>query len=434
VEKKLQLALEISAEEALPLSPALQQRLKTDTKPPPVQVVQVPASLTKPAPPGPGATESGKPAPGKLAADTGFWALIFLSISAGFFSILTPCVLPVIPLTVSFFLKQAEQRKMRPLTMATVFSLTIVVVLTAGGLLFLEVLEAVIAHWGTNLFLGGLFIFFALSLFGMYEIGLPESLSQFTQSREERGGVIGTIFMALTFTIISFACIGPIYASCLALAATGSVTGWLKALAATLAYSISFAAPFFFLALFPGMLRSVPRSGSWMNTIKVVLGFLILAVSFTFLSGAEFKIYGKNAYLTYDLVLGILVALSLLCGFYLLGLYRLPHDEPMEHLGVPRLLCSLVFLSLGFYLLPGLFKSADGEKQRPAGALFDGISLLLPRPPVDEGSVALPSDGKSRPDGAPAGGRLRWIGNLQRGLDEAKQQQRLVFLDFTGFD
>ena len=157
------------------------------------------------------------------------WATILTAILGGFISLLTPCVFPMIPVTVSFFLKQGESRHHRPLTMAAVYCATIIVVLTAGGIALVHVLQVISQHWITNVFLTGVFVFFALSLLGMYEIELPSGLANLTGSREGKGGLIGIVFMALTFSIISFACVGPIYGGFITLEASqSSVTGWLQ--------------------------------------------------------------------------------------------------------------------------------------------------------------------------------------------------------------
>jgi thiol:disulfide interchange protein len=455
---KFEVGIEISSEPALPLSPALQARIHA--KQPEIQVIPVsgipgvpeaPAEKTpekpwtdvaKPAP------APATPAPAKSAPvaadvtptvrqdDMDLATFILHGISWGLISLLTPCVFPMIPITVSYFLKQSHQTRRGTLAMAFVYSATIVVVLTAGGVLLMRFLQPLSQHWATNLVLGALFIAFALSLFGMFELRLPSSLANFTSSQENRGGLVGTMFMALTFTIISFACVAPFYGSFILLAGSaGSVEQWLKLVLGALAYSAAFASPFFLLALFPSLLRSLPKSGSWMNTIKVVMGFLELAAALKFLRAGELIRFGHATLLTYDFVLGLYVGLTLLCGLYLLSVYRLPHDDPPTgHLGVPRLLFSLVFLSLGFYLLPGLFKQNDGQQQRPNGAVFAWLdSFLLPE--VPDGDLAAPTGARGSAEsltGAAPANHLTWTGNLQNGLQAALDKRKYVFLDFTG--
>jgi thiol:disulfide interchange protein DsbD len=337
----------------------------------------------------------------------------------------------MIPITVSYFLKETEKKDHQPLLKAAVYSGTIIVVLTAGGVLMAKGLRDMSQWSSTNFVLGGLFVFFALSLFGMYEIQLPSGLSRFTSSQEGRGGLAGTVFMALTFTIISFTCVAPFFGGFILLASSAqSATDWVKLFLGALAYATTFASPFFVLALFPTSIRALPKSGSWMNTIKVVMGFVEMAAALKFLRAGELIWFGKAEVLTYDLVLGMYVALSLLCGLYLLNLFRLPHDYDVpQQLGVPRLLFSLLFLSLALYLTPALFKAGSGEQQRPRGVLFAWLDSFLLPDPADESSVAEANAGAAK---SPGTGRLAWLGNLDDGLQKAKEQEKLVFIDFTG--
>src|SRR5262249_37692165 len=347
-------------------------------------------------------------------ADEGLLAFILAGIFWGAISLLTPCVFPMIPITVSFFIKQSEKEHHRPLAMAVVYSATIVIVLSIGAVLLLSVFQAASQHWVTNFILGGLFIFFALSLFGMYEITLPSAFANYTSTQQGRGGMMGTIFMALTFSIISFSCVAPFMGGFAALVPSfGNVSAMFKAgeygalfgifgklTLGALAFSITFASPFFFLALFPSMLRKMPKSGSWMNTVKVVMGFLEVAAAIKFLRAAELLMFGQAQFLTYDLALGMYVALSLACGLYLLGLFRLPHDDPPEHVGVPRLIVSVLFLSLGIYLAPALFRLNADQKQRPTGTVFAWLDSFL-LPDLQE----------------------RRLGNLAEGLREARDKR-----------
>jgi thiol:disulfide interchange protein DsbD len=396
----------------------------TVTSDPPVAVEEpYRAALTAgPMAPSP---EDSKPAPPSAARpDTDVLGFILLGAFWGAISLLTPCVFPMIPITVSFFLKQSEKEHHRPLSMAIVYCSTIVIVLTVGAVVLLGFFQAASQHWLTNLVLGLLFVIFALSLFGMYELTLPSGLANFTSSRQARGGMSGTIFMALTFSIISFSCVAPFMGGFAALVPSfGNVVGMIKAgdlarllgifatlLLGALAFSVTFALPFFFLALFPSLLRKMPKSGTWMNTIKVVMGFLELAAAVKFLRATELLAFGEAQLLTYDLALGLYVAISLACGVYLLGLFRLGHDDPIEHLGVPRMIVGVLFLSLALYLAPGLFRIDAERKQRPTGAVFAWLdSFLLPE-----------TSSKGH------------LGSLAEGLREAQDKRKLVFIDFTG--
>jgi thiol:disulfide interchange protein DsbD len=432
VDKTFDIPLTVSAEPPGPVPASLQTRLGLPQPEP--TVVAVPGR-SAPRASGPEPKRSASTSTGPQASasrsDTsagGLWGSIAKAILGGLVSLLTPCVFPMIPITVSFFLKQAEKQQHRALTMAGVYSLTIVAVLAAGGLALVGVLVQISQHYVTNYALAAVFLFFALSLLGMYDITLPSWLTELTSSREGRGGLVGVVFMALTFSIISFACVGPIYGGFISLEATSqSGSGsFLRLFLPVLAFSAAFASPFFVLALFPTLLRSLPRSGSWMNSVKVVMGFLELAAVFKFLRAAELNLLGKSNLFTFDLTLGIYVALSLACGLYLLNVYRLPHDhDAPETIGVPRLLFSLAFLSLGVYLIPGLFKTEDGDSQRPRGEVFLWVrSFLLPDPTP----AGPPSEGTARARGQ----RLVWLTNYPDALRQAAEQNKPVFIDFTG--
>jgi thiol:disulfide interchange protein DsbD len=329
----------------------------------------------------------------------------------------------MIPITVSFFLKQSQKEHHRPLLFATVYTLTIIIVLAFAAIFLLTTFKFLSQHWLTNLVIAGLFVFFALNLFGMYEIELPSGLARYTSAREGQGGMIGTVFMALTFTIVSFACVAPFMGAFAGLATQSRA--WYELGLGGLAYATAFASPFFFLALFPSLLKAMPRSGSWLNTVKVVMGFLELAAAIKFLRAGELLFDGEATFLTFELSLGLYVALGFLCGLYLLNLFRLPHDSPVEHLGIPRMLFSLVFIALSFYLLPGL------TLQRPNGKIYAWLESFLLPDTTQSNAVA---QGGNRAGTAPGYADLKWRGNMADALKlaaESKPQKR-VFIDFTG--
>ncbi len=391
--------IEVEDAPAAVLAPALQQRLQAP--PPPIRIVPVPGNAALPP----------DVSPGGNAASSGILAFMLTGIFWGAVSLVTPCVFPMIPITVSFFLKQSEKEHHRPVTMALVYCSTIVVVLTISAIALLSLFREFSTTPLMNFAIGGLFLFFSLSLFGMYEIELPSGLARFTAAREGKGGLVGTMFMALTFTIISFACVAPFLGGFGGTATDSSIT-WTHRVLGGLAFSLTFASPFFVLALFPALLKKMPKSGNWLNAVKVVMGFLELAAALKFFRAGELVFRPEPQFFTYDFVLGLYIALSLLCGLYLLNLYRLPHDTPADHLPVPQLIVSFLFLGLGLYLTPALFKNAStGQSQRPSGAVFAWLdSFLLP-------------DTKSE---------LPWDGDLSKGLAAARAKGQLVFVDFTG--
>jgi thiol:disulfide interchange protein DsbD len=424
----LTVPITVAAGPEVALSPENEGRLTTTAPPIAVVPATVPAPETAPASEKPNPSPTPQKEGPKSSLPPGLWSTILTALSGGFFSLLTPCVFPMIPITVSFFLKQAEKKHTRALPLAAVYSLTIVVVLTAGGLALIPVLQAISNSWITNFALAAIFLFFALSLLGMYDITLPSFLQELTSSREGQGGMIGACFMALTFSIISFACVGPIYGGFLTLEATAAsgTASFVRWLAGPIAFSVAFASPFFLLALFPQVLVSLPKSGSWMNSVKVVMGFLEMAAVIKFLRSAELNLCsGRAEYLTFDLSLGIYVALALACGLYLLGLYRLPHDHGApDSISVLRLMFSLVFVGVGLYLLPGMFKTDDGRSTRPQGELYTWVeSFLLP----EAEPVNIPGTQKNGSSTA-----LAWHINIKEALADARSRNKLVFVDFTG--
>ncbi|MBI3409171.1 MAG: hypothetical protein HY040_12560 [Planctomycetes bacterium] len=441
----LEISLEISSKEPIALSPDLAKQVQAVLTPPtPTQRPDTPdkngnAALNGKA----GLKEAGKPLSGtaaeyaatmnrlearivrgssvQIGESSDLLGFILAGIFWGAISLITPCVFPMIPITVSFFLKQSEKEHHRPIQMALIYSATIVVVLTLAAAFLLSVFRSLSINPIMNYALGGLFIFFALSLFGMYDIELPSSLAQFTSSKEGQGGMVGTIFMALTFTIISFACVAPFLGGFGGTAAGTARPLWHN-LIGGLAFSVTFASPFFFLALFPTLLRKMPKSGTWLNSVKVVMGFLEVAAAFKFFRSAELiTASGAPSLFTFDLVLGVYVALCFLCGLYLLGMYRLPHDTPEENLGVLRMLFAGMFLTFGLYFLPALFKTGDhGVPQRPMGTLYAWVdSFLLPE--------AL--QGRELPSTA----NLTWAVNQAGASYGNNGRPKRVFVDFTGF-
>ncbi len=250
----------------------------------------------------------------------------------------------------------------------------------------------------------------------MFELTLPSSWVAFTSQREGRGGVLGTVFMALTFTIVSFTCVAPFLGGFGGMADSGIPKSHL--VLGAFAFSTTFASPFFVLALFPSLIKKLPQSGSWLNSVKVVMGFLELAAALKFLRTAELRLLPMPQYFTYDLVLGVWVAMALICGLYLLNVFRLHHDEPIEHIGVVRMLLGLTFIGLGIYLVPAMFKQGKGETQRPGGVVYAWVdSFLLPEPSSED---------------------LPWSVNLKGTIDAARQElaktgkRQFIFLDNTG--
>lgn len=402
-EHLFEIPVEISKGDAIPPTRELTERLAIASASPSVIAEPVKGNTSTKEP------NSGSNKPHGDAA--GLLAFALQGVFWGAISLVTPCVFPMIPITVSYFLKQSEKTHHRPVAMALVYSFTIVTVLTISAVALLSFFRLLSVHPVMNFGLGALFVFFALSLLGMYEIELPSGLAHFTTSKQGKGGMIGTIFMALTFTIVSFACVAPFLGGFGGTASQSNLT-FLHRVLGGFAFSITFASPFFVLALFPGMLKQLPKSGSWLNSVKVVMGFLELAAAVKFFRAGELVLLPETLLFTYDFSMAITIMLAFGCGLYLLGFLQMPHDTPNEHLSVPRLVTGLLFLALGLYLAPAMMRyKEDGPRVRPHGAVFAWVdSFLLPEESDD----------------------LPFIGNLAKGLEEARKQGKLVFIDFTG--
>ena len=352
----------------------------------------------------------------EAAIDQGFFSFVLLAISMGFLALLTPCVFPMIPITVSFFTQQGESKQGKPLKNAIIYTLGIIATFSILGFILALTLGASGANqlasnpW-VNLFIAALFIYFALSLFGMYEIEVPQKLRQFSLNQEGRGGVIGTLFMAVTFTLTSFTCTVQFVGLLLVAASQGQ---WFWPMIGMIVFSAAFAFPFFFLALFPQYLAKMPKSGGWLNSVKVVMGFLELAAAFKFLSNTDL-VWGWG-FFSHNAVLAVWAVLMLLVGFYLLGKIQLPHDSPLVLVSVPRLMLSASFLTFGLYLTSGLF-----------GQRIHGIIYAYLPPIVEADTGAVSTNGNSMAED------FKWYRDLEKGLSEAKVTSKPVFIDFTGY-
>ena len=348
------------------------------------------------------------------AIAAGFWSFVLLSISMGFLALLTPCVFPMIPITVSFFTHQGELKNQKPLNQAIVYTLGIVSTFSILGMILAVTLGATGANqlaanpW-VNLFIGALFVYFALSLFGAYEIQLPQSLRQLSLDQEKRGGYIGTLFMAVTFTLTSFTCTVQFVGLLLVAASQGQ---WFWPLLGMIVFSTAFATPFFFLALFPQYLAKMPKSGGWLNSVKVVMGFLELAAAFKFFSNTDL-VWGWG-FLTFNSVLAIWTMIMFFTGLYLLGKIQLPHDSKVESLGVTRMMLSLFFLTFSLYMGTGLF-----------GRPIHGMIYSYLPPKIEKEFSSVDKDNNVE--------KLIWYSNLEQAFTEAKLIEKPIFLDFTGY-
>ena len=350
------------------------------------------------------------------AIDEGFFSFVILAFSMGLLALLTPCVFPMIPITVSFFTHQGETGEGKPIINAIIYTLGIIATFSILGIILALTLGAsganqLAANPWVNIFIAALFIYFALSLFGMYEIELPSALRQYSLKQEGRGGVMGTLFMAVTFTLTSFTCTVQFVGLLLVAASQGQ---WFWPMIGMVVFSAAFALPFFFLALFPQYLAKMPKSGAWLNSVKVVMGFLELAAAFKFISNTDL-VWGWG-FFSHNTVLAVWAVLMLLTGIYLLGKIQLPHDSPLSSISVPRLMLSTAFLTFGLYLTSGLF----GQK-------IHGLIYSYLPPIVESESGAVQTNGASMAE------EFNWYRNLDEGLAEARATGKSVFIDFTGY-
>ena len=344
------------------------------------------------------------------AVSEGLVAFLTLSFTMGFLALLTPCVFPMVPITVSFFTKQETQTRAESVSKSLVYCGGIVTTFTGLGLLLAATLGAsgasqFAANPWINLLITSIFVAFALSLFGLFEIRLPYGL--LNRLNRVQGGSTGAILvMGFTFSLTSFTCTAPFVGTLLVLTSQGT---WAWPVLGMLAFSAAFALPFFFLSLFPQGLGALPKSGGWLNSVKVVMGFLELAAALKFLSNVD--LVWHWGLLSRELFLAAWIAIFTLCGIYLLGKIRLPHDSPLESVGPLRLLSSLGCIAFCFYLLTGLFGAPLGE-----------LDAFFP-PYGSQGSVA-----KIR-----AGEELAWRDDYETALAEARVTGRPIFIDFTGY-
>jgi thiol:disulfide interchange protein DsbD len=356
----------------------------------------------------------------EAAADfgDGFWSFIWIALTAGFAALLTPCVFPMIPLTVSYFTKQAGDTRARAIGQALLFGLSIIGTFTVLGVLLSLFIGASGAGqfasnpW-VNLFIGLIFIVFAFSLLGLFELQLPYQVTNFLNRKSQTSsGFAGLLFMGLTISAVSFSCTAPFVGGVLAATATGA---WFYPIVGMIAFSLAFSTPFVIFAVFPNLLASLPRSGSWMNTVKVMLGFVELAAAFKFVSNAD--LVWQWGLISRPLAISFWIAISLVAGMYMLGKLIMPHEYEARRPGFGGLLSGIGFVAFAVYLLPGLMGASLG--------IWD--AWLPPKQATD---VSLVSGFSMQRDG---GSGEVWISSYEEGLSASVASGKPVFIDFTGY-
>jgi len=367
------------------------------------------------------------PAADETELKQGHWGVFLEGMGWGFLALLMPCIFPMIPLTVSFFIKQSKTRA-EGVSKAITYGISINVIYVALGILITviagpDALNAMATDPWFNLFFFILFVIFAISFFGAFEITLPSKWVDGSDNLSQRGGLIGIFFMAFTLALVSFSCTGPLIGSLLVRASnSGELLGPAMGM---FGFSFALSLPFMLFAAFPGWLQSLPKSGGWMNTVKVVLGFLELAFAMKFLSTAD--MVWQAHWVSRELFLAIWTGLTFLIALYLFGAFRMPHDDKVESLSVTRMLFGATFFILGFYLLPGTFGAPvrlvagfpppAHYAEAPGGAYLGGGS----------GEQALNYTGTACPDGLPC------FNTLEDAKAYAKQVNKPIMIDFTGW-
>ena len=360
----------------------------------------------------------------KPDTEKGLWTIFFIAFLSGFAALLTPCVFPLIPMTVSFFTKQSKNRA-AGIRNAITYGISIIVIYVALGSIVTAVfgadaLNALATNVWFNLIFFVLLIIFAASFLGAFEIMLPNSWANKVDKQADRGGIVGILFMALALSIVSFSCTGPIVGTLLFEAAS---KGGIGPIVGMLGFSLALALPFMLFAMFPGWLNSLPKSGGWLNTVKVFLGFLELALAFKFLSNADLVL--QLHLLEREVFLSIWIAVFGALALYLFGKIKMPHDSDLKSISVGRLFLGLLTLSFTVYLIPGLW-----------GAPLKLISAFPPPMEYSESPLGLGNAAMINgelPKGASYGpNRIVSFEDYEDGLAYAKSVNKPILLDFTG--
>lgn len=365
-------------------------------------------------------------------ANESLWGFMLAAFVSGLLALLTPCVFPMIPMTVSYFTGKTHKSRAAGIGKALIYGVSIVAIYTLIGTIVSRIngpafANFVSTHWVPNILFFLIFVFFGLSFLGWFEIVLPHWLVNKVDAQADRGGLAGIFFMAFTIVLVSFSCTGPIVGSILVASAGGQV---VKPILGMVSFSMAFAVPFALFAVFPQWLKSLPKSGGWLNTVKVVLGFLELALALKFLSIADqvyhWRILDREVYLAFWIVIFALI------GFYLLGKIRTPHDDKVETISVPRMILAICTLSFVVYMIPGLF-----------GAPLKVLSGYLP-PLTTQDFVGTASAGSSTQKTGDAienpkyadlftlPHNLKGFFEYKEALAYAKKVNKPIFIDFTG--
>ncbi|MCT4614520.1 MAG: thioredoxin family protein [Marinifilaceae bacterium] len=358
--------------------------------------------------------------------------LFILAFLGGLLAILTPCVFPMVPMTVTFFM-HSDENKLKAKMNAMIYGLSIILIYTIIGTVVSVVFGASFAnwlstHWVPNTMFFLIFMIFAASFFGMFELRMPNSWVNASVKNEERSGVLGSVFMAFTLVLVSFSCTGPIVGAILVQSTQGEI---LMPIVGMLGFSLAFALPFTLFAIFPSWLNGLPKSGGWLNSVKVTLGFIELGLGLKFLSIVD-QTYHLGI-LDREIYIAIWIVVATLMGLYFLGKIKFSHDSDVKFVSVPRLMLAIATFSFVVYLIPGMFgaplKALSGYLPPMKGHDFDLISIVR----ENSGGTAVKktkdvkySDILELPHG------LQGYFDYEEGIAAAKAENKPVFIDFTG--
>ncbi|GAB4036857.1 protein-disulfide reductase DsbD family protein [Spirosoma jeollabukense] len=361
------------------------------------------------------------------AAGGSLWSFMLAAFLSGLVALLTPCVFPIIPATVSFFTNQQGGFWKALLYGAFIIGIYVLIGTVVSRFNGPAFANFVSTHWLPNLLFFAIFFVFGLSFLGLFEIVLPNSLINQADAKSEQGGVLGIFFMAFTLVLVSFSCTGPIVGSLLVASAGGEV---VKPILGMAAFSSAFAIPFTLFAAFPQWLKNLPRSGGWLNSVKVVLGFIELALALKFLSIAD-QVYHWGL-LDREVFLSVWIVIFALIGFYFLGKLRLPHDSETKFISVQKLLLAIATFSFVVYMIPGLWgaplKALSGYLPPETSQDFNlySRSTVLATPATTLSETPKYANLFKLPHG------LQGFFDYKQGLAYAKKVNKPVFIDFTG--
>jgi thiol:disulfide interchange protein DsbD len=369
--------------------------------------------------------------------EVNYWGLFFKGFLGGLAALLTPCVFPMIPMTVSFFTKRSKTRA-KGISNAIIYGLSIILIYVTLGLgvsfaFGSDALNALSTNVWFNMFFFFMLLFFAASFLGAFEIVLPSKFVNKIDSQSDRGGIIGIFFMAMTLSVVSFSCTGPVVGPLLVDAAVNG--GFKGPFTGMLGFSTALAFPFALFAMFPGWLNSLPKSGGWLNSVKVTLGFLELAFAFKFASNADLVV--QAGILTREIFIALWIVIFGLLGMYLMGWFKLSHDSDVKYISVTRLFFAVITLSFTIYLIPGLwgaplklisgFPPPDFYSESPQG--FGGSAAIVPA----NGTIDAKDNKGSAHKSSHCPNQLPCFHDYDEALAYAKEVKKPLMVDFTGW-